>query len=86
MTDETKTRTFTLSFKETVLITAALKQTADYLLDCIKRYQALALALDEDKTLPPILDGIKPMVDGISEDIKNLQALRKRFLSKGDIT
>jgi len=79
MTDETKTRTFTytLSFEETVLITAALKQTADYLLDGIKQYQALAL--DKDKTLAP-------MLDEINEDIKNLQALRKRFLARGNIT
>lgn len=78
MTIETKTPTFTytLTFEETVLITAALKQTADYLLDGIKQCQALAL--DEDKTLAP-------MLDGISEDIKNLQALRKTFLSRGDI-
>jgi len=79
MTDKTKTRTFTytLSFEETVLITAALKQTADYLLDGIKQYQALAL--DKDKTLAP-------MLDEINEDIKNLQALRKRFLARGNIT
>ena len=79
MTTKPKIRTFTytLSFEETVLLTAALKQTAEYLLDGIKQYQALAL--DDDKTFAP-------MLDGISEDIKNLQALRKRFLSRGDIT
>lgn len=78
MTIETRTPTFTftLSFEETVLITAALKQTADYLLDSLKKYQAFSI--DEDKT-------VESMLDGIAKDIETLRALRKRFLSLGKI-